>query len=159
MAHPHVNAISEMEDASKLIDIIAESKSAYVRDNLSIHLHESQIKLLKNVVKHSKPHHRRIRVRQYAKISDDKHFDLHSKLYLKKYKKLERLELVEILDVDDLPYDVVLTDKGLEIINEIGFLEKEWADKVGCNIEVLREMALNSFEYSYRFKKKQKFQF
>ena len=38
MAHPHVNAISEMEDASKLIDIIAESKSAYVRDNLSIHL-------------------------------------------------------------------------------------------------------------------------
>ena len=84
---------------------------------------------------------------------------MHSKLYLKKYKKLERLELVEILDVDDLPYDVVLTDKGLEIINEIGFLEKEWADKVGCNIEVLREMALNSFEYSYRFKKKQKFQF
>ena len=159
MAHPHVKTISEMEDASKLVDIIADSKSAYVRDNLSIHLHESQIKLLKNVVKHSKPHHRRIRVRQYAKINDDKHFDLHSKLYLKKYKKLERLELVEILDVDDLPYDVVLTDKGQKIIDEIVSLEKEWADKVGCNIDVLREMALNSFEYSYKFKKKQKYQF
>lgn len=159
MAHPHVKAISEMEDASKLIDIIADSKSAYVRDNLSIHLHESQIKLLKNVVKHSKPHHRMIRVKQYAKINDDKHFELHSRLYLKKYKKLERLELVEILDADDLPYDVVLTDKGLEIIEEIESLEKEWAEKVGCNIDVLREMALNSFEYSYRFKKKQKYQF
>ena len=159
MAHPHVKAISDMEDASKLIDIIADSKSAYVRDNLSIHLHESQIKLLKNVVKHSKPHHRRIRVKQYAKINDDKHFELHSRLYLKKYKKLERLELVEILDADDLPYDVVLTDKGLKIIEEIESLEKEWAEKVGCNIDVLREMALNSFEYSYRFKKKQKYQF
>ena len=159
MAHPHVKTISQMEDASKLVDIIADSKSAYIRDNLSIHLHESQIKLLKNVVKHSKPHHRRIRVRQYAKINDDKHFDLHSKLYLKKYKKLERLELVEILDVDDLPYDVVLTDKGQKIIDEIVSLEKEWADKVGCNIDVLREMALNSFEYSYKFKKKQKYQF
>ena len=159
MAHPHVKTISEMENATKLVDIISESKSAYVRDNLSIHLHESQIKLLKNVVKHSKPHHRKVRVRQYAKINDDKHFDLHSKLYLKKYKKLERLELVEIVDVDDLPYDVVLTDKGLQIIDEIESLEKEWAEKVGCNIDVLREMALNSFEYSYRFKKKQKYQF
>jgi hypothetical protein len=159
MAHPHVKTISEMENAAKLVDIISDSKSAYVRDNLSIHLHESQIKLLKNVVKHSKPHHRKVRVRQYAKINDDKHFDLHSKLYLKKYKKLERLGLVEILDVDDLPYDVVLTDKGLEIIDEIESLEKEWADKVGCNIDVLREMALNSFEYSYKFKKKQKYQF
>ena len=111
------------------------------------------------MVKHSKPHHRKVRVRQYAKINDDKHFDLHSKLYLKKYKKLERLDLVEILDVDDLSYDVVLTDKGLEIIDEIESLEKEWAERVGCNIEVLREMALNSFEYSYRFKKKQKYQF
>ena len=159
MAHPHVKAISEMDDTSKLIDIIAESKSAYVRDNLSIHLHESQIKLLKNVVKHSKPHHRKVRVRQYAKITGDKHFDLHSKLYLKRYKKLERLELVEILDVDDLPYDVVLTDKGSEIMDEIKSLEKEWAEKVDCDVDALRQMTLNSFEYSYKFKKSQKYQF
>lgn len=149
-----------MEDASKLVDIISESKSCYVRDNLSIHLHESQIKLLKNVVKHSKPHHRRIRVRQYAKIADDdKHFNLHLKLYLKSYQKLERKELVEILDVGDLPYDVVLTQKGSEIVDEIKALENDWADSVGCDINALRKMALNSFEYSYRFKKNQKYQF
>lgn len=160
MAHPHVKTISEMEDASKLVDIIAESKSCYVRDNLSIHLHESQIKLLKNVVKHSKPHHRRVRVRQYAKIADDdKHFDLHVKLYLKSYKKLERKGLVEILDADDLPYDVILTEKGSEIFDEIKSLEKEWADSVGCDVEALRKIALDSFEYSYRFKKRQKYQF
>ena len=160
MAHPHIKAISEMDDAGKLVDIIAESKSAYVRSNLSIHLHDSQLKLLKNVVKHSKDHHRRIRVRQYSKISeDDKHFNLHLKLFLKSYKKLERLDLVEITYPDDLPYDVVLTEKGEDIISEIASLEKEWADKVGCNIDVLREMALNSFEYSYKFKKNQKYQF
>ena len=95
-----------------------------------------------------------------VKISDDDaHFKLHSKLYLKRYEKLARKNLVEIVEVDDLPYDVVLTDKGLKIIDEIESLEKEWAEKVGCNIDVLREMALNSFEYSYRFKKKQKYQF
>ncbi|WP_407380504.1 hypothetical protein [Methanobrevibacter sp.] len=159
MAHPHVKAISEMEDASKLVDIIAESKSCYVRDNLSVHLHDSQIRLIKNIVKHSKPHHRKVRVRQYAKINEDKHFDLHLKLYLKKYKKLERLGLAEILDVEDLPYDVVLTDKGLEIFSQIEALEDEWASKVSCDIEALREMALNSFEYSYKFKKNQKYQF
>ena len=98
-------------------------------------------------------------VRQYAKINDEKHFELHLKLYLKKYKKLERLGLAEILDVDDLPYDVVLTDKGLEILSEIESLENEWAGKVSCDIDALREMALNSFEYSYRFKKNQKYQF
>ncbi|MBR0272401.1 MAG: hypothetical protein IJQ68_10520 [Methanobrevibacter sp.] len=159
MPHPHVKAISEMEDASKLVDIIAESKSCYVRDNLSIHLHESQIRLIKNIVKHSKSHHRKVRVRQYAKISDDRHFDLHLKLYLKKYKKLERMELAEIIEVDDLPYDVVLTQKGLEILSEIESLENEWAGKVSCDMDALREMALNSFEYSYKFKKNQKYQF
>lgn len=159
MPHPHVKAISGMDDASKLIDIISDSKSCYVRDNLSIHLHESQIKLIKNIVKHSKPHHRKVRVRQYAKINDDKHFDLHLKLYLKKYKKLERLGLAEILDVDDLPYDVVLTDKGSEIFSEIVSLEKQWASNVSWDIDALREMALESFEYSYKFKKNQKYQF
>ena len=160
MAHPHIKTISEMDDAAKLVDIIAESKSAYIRDNLSIHLHDSQIKLLKNVVKHSKPHHRRIRVKQYAKIDeDDKHFELHQKLFLKSYKKLERKGLVEILEVEDLPYDVILTEKGSEIFDEIKSLEKEWADSVDCDVDALRKMVLNSFEYSYNFKKKQKYQF
>ena len=37
----------------------------YVRENLDIHLHRSQIKLLKEVRKHEKPHHKRIRVKRY----------------------------------------------------------------------------------------------
>lgn len=160
MAHPHVNVISEMEDASKLIDIIYESKMSYVRSNLSIHLHESQIKLLANVAKHSKKHHRKVRVRQYSKISDDdSHFKMHSKLYLNRYKKLERKNLVEILDVDDLDYDVVLTGYGEEILSEIKALEEEWAVIADADLDELRKIALNTFEISYKFKKSQKFQF
>lgn len=149
-----------MEDASKLIDIIYESKINYVRCNLNIHLHESQIKLLKNIDKHSKKHHRKARVRHYAKISDDdKHFKLHSKLYLKKYEKLAKKDLVEILDADDLPYDVILTDYGEEILSEILSLESEWAEIAECDIDELRKIALNTFEISYKFKKSQKYQF
>lgn len=160
MAHPHVSVISDMEDISKLIDIIYESKMSYIRSNLSIHLHESQIKLLANVDKHSKKHHRKARVRQYSKIpDDDKHFKLHSKLYLKKYRKLADKNLVEILDADDLDYDVVLTEYGREILSEIKDLEKEWALIADGDLEELRKIALNTFEISYRFKKSQKFQF
>lgn len=160
MAHPHVDVISEMEDVSKLIDIIYESKISYVRSNLSIHLHESQIKLLKNVDKHSKKHHRKARVRQYAKISDDdSHFKMHSKLFLRSYEKLARKDLVEILDADDLPYDVVLTEYGMEILSEIKKLESEWAKIADCNLEELRKVALNTFEITYKFKKSQKYQF
>ena len=160
MAHPHVDAISSMEDASKLIDIISESKINYVRSNLSIPLHESQIKLLKNVDKHSKKHHRKARVRHYAKISDDdKHFKLHSKLYLRKYEKLAKKDLVEILDADDLPYDVVLTEYGEEVLSEIRSLESDWAQIADCDINELRKIALNTFEISYKFKKTQKYQF
>ena len=160
MAHPHVDVISSMEDASKLIDIIHESKISYVRSNLSIHLHESQIKLLKNVAKHSKKHHRKVRVRQFAKISDDdKHFKLHSRLFLKRYEKLAKKDLVEILDVDDLPYDVVLTDYGKEILSEIKDLENKWAEIADCDIDELRMIALNTFDITYKFKKSQKYQF
>ena len=59
MHHPHKKAISDM-DASSLIGIIEESKMTYVRENLSIFLHESQIKLLKRVKKHEKPHHKKL---------------------------------------------------------------------------------------------------
>lgn len=160
MPHPHLDAISSMDDVSKLIDIIYESKISYVRSNLSIHLHESQIKLLKNVDKHSKKHHRKARVRHYAKISDDdKHFLLHSKLYLKRYEKLARKNLVQIVDVDDLPYDVVLTDNGKDILSEIASLEKDWAEIADCGLDEIRKIALNTFEISYKFKKNQKYQF
>ena len=92
MAHPHKNAIAEME-ASSLISIIAESKMTYVRENLSIFLHESQIKLLRNVKKHEKPHHKKVRIREYEKADKDDLFNMHLGLYLNKYKKLEKKRL------------------------------------------------------------------
>lgn len=62
MVHPHKKAIENMS-ASDLIGVIEESKMTYVRENLSIFLHESQIKLLKQVKKHDKPHHKKIRIK------------------------------------------------------------------------------------------------
>ena len=62
MAHPHKEAIANMP-ASALIGVIEESKMTYVRENLSVFLHENQIKLLKQVKKHEKPHHKRIRIK------------------------------------------------------------------------------------------------
>ena len=50
MPHPHNKSIMNM-NASSLISIIEESKITYVRENLDIHLHRSQIKLLKEVMK------------------------------------------------------------------------------------------------------------
>ena len=98
-------------------------------------------------------------MRHYAKIQDDDtHFKIHAKLYLKKYEKLARKNLVEISEVDDLPYDVTLTDYGDEILSEIKTLEKEWTEIADCNIEELRKIAINTFEISYNFKKNQKYQ-
>ena len=163
MAHPHKKAISNM-DASSLIGIIEESKMTYVRENLSIFLHESQVKLLKQVKKHEKPHHKRIRIREYEKAEKDDLFNMHLGLYLNKYKKLEKSGLIEIdLNSENgLPYDCILTAKGIEILDEISSLEKDWEETVGVNesdLEVLRKLALDSFEISYNHKKKKGFIF
>ena len=163
MAHPHKNAIAEM-DASSLISIIAESKMTYVRENLSIFLHESQIKLLRNVKKHEKPHHKKVRIREYEKADKDDLFNMHLGLYLNKYKKLEKSGLIEIdLNPDNgLPYDCLLTGKGIEILDEIDRLENEWEGIVGISEddrEVLKKLALDSFEISYKHKKKKGFIF
>ncbi len=163
MAHPHKNAIANMP-ASALIGVIEESKMTYVRENLSIFLHESQIKLLKQVKKHEKPHHKRIRVKQFEKAKKDDLFNLHLGLYLKKYEKLAKLGLIEIDKEHNngLEYDCSLTSKGVEILDEISNLESEWEDVVGVNdddLEVLKDLALNSFEISYKHKKKQGFIF
>ena len=77
----------------------------------------------------------------------------------KRYEKLARKNLVEILEVDDLPYDVVLTDYGSEILSEIRLLEKDWVEIADFDVEELRKVALNTFEISYKFKKSQKYQF
>lgn len=163
MAHPHKKVISNM-NASSLIGIIEESKMTYVRENLSMFLHESHIKLLRNVKKHEKPHHKRIRIREYEKVEKDDLFNMHLGLYLKKYKKLEKYGLIEIdLNPDNgLAYDCSLTSKGSEILDEISRLESEWEEIVGItddDLEVLKKLALDSFEISYNHKKKKGFIF
>ena len=161
MAHPHIKAIENM-NASSLIGIIEESKMTYVRENLSISLHESQVKLLKQVKKHEKPHHKRVRIKQFEKADNDDLFILHLDLYLKKYEKLAKKGLIEIENYPEngLAYDCTLTDEGKAILDEIAALESEWEEVVGVNekdLEVLRDLALNSFEISYRHKKKRGF--
>ena len=164
MPHPHENAIANM-DASSMIGIIEESKMTYVRENLSIFLHESQIKLLKQVKKHEKPHHKRIRIKQFEKADKgDDLFILHLDLFLKKYEKLAKKGLIEIdkFPENGLAYDCLLTDKGKSILDEIASLESEWEGVVGIgenDLEVLRDIALNSFEISYKHKKKRGFIF
>ena len=163
MAHPHNDAIANM-NASSLIGIIEESKMTYVCENLSIHLHESQVKLLKQVKKHEKPHHKKIRIRQYEKAEKTDFFNLHLNLYLKKYKKLARKGLIEVDEEPDngLAYDCALTEEGKSVLDEIARLESEWEGVIGVNdgdLEVLRKLALDSFEISYRHKKKRDFIF
>lgn len=161
MAHPHKNAIADM-NASSLISIIEESKMTYVHENLSISLHESQVKLLKQVKKHEKPHHKKIRIKQFEKAEKTALFKLHLDLYLKKYKKLAKKGLIEVDEAPDngLAYDCTLTEKGKDVLDEIAHLESEWEDVVGVSdddLEVLRNLALNSFEISYMHKKKRDF--
>ena len=163
MAHPHVNAIEKMNPAS-LINIIEESQMTYVRENLSVFLHRSQIVLLKQVRKHEKPHHKRIRIRQYEKAEKDDLFNMHLGLYLKKYEKLAKIGLIEIDKNPDngLAYNCTLTEKGLEVLDEIDSLEREWESVVNINDddwEVLKKLALDSFEISYNHKKKKGFIF
>ena len=163
MAHPHEKAISKMNAAS-LISIIEESKMTYVRENLSIFLHRSQIVLLKQVKKHEKPHHKRVRIREYEKAEKDDLFNMHLGLYLNKYEKLAKNGLIEIDKNPDngLAYDCILTPKGVGILDEIAGLEAEWEGIVNVSdedLEVLRKLALDSFEISYQHKKKKGFIF
>ena len=163
MTHPHKDVIAKM-DAPALIRIIEESKNAYVRENLSIHLHEGEIKLLRNVKKHIKPHHAKIRVKQYEEAEKTELFNLHLDLYLKKYKKLESKGLIKIdLEPENgLPYDCSLTGRGQEVLTEICYLEHDWADEVGISdddAEILKKLALDSFEITYNHRKNQGFKF
>ena len=163
MPHPHNKSIINM-NASSLISIMEDSKIAYVREKLDIHLHRSQIKLLKEVRKHEKPHHKRIRVKRYEEAEKDDLFNLHLNLYLNRYEKLEKKGLIEIDENPEngLPYDCCLTDKGKEILEEIDKLEMEWEKVVHIDendLEVLRRIAIDSFRISYTHKKNQNFIF
>lgn len=163
MAHPHENAIANMP-ASSLIGIIEESKMTYVRENLSIFLHESQIKLLNQVKKHEKPHHKKIRIKQFEQAKKDDLFNIHLGLYLKKYEKLAKIGLIEVDKEPNngLEYDCTLTPKGVEILDEITGLESEWESVVGITddvTEVLKKLAIDSFDISYKHKKNREFIF
>ena len=107
MPHPHVKAVSNMNPSS-LIGVIEESKLTYVRDNLSIHLHESQVKLLKQVKKHEKPHHKKIRIKQYEKADKTELFKLHEGLFLKKYEKLAKKGLIQIDENPDKAFHMTV---------------------------------------------------
>ena len=163
MVHPHVKSIEKMNPA-QLVAIVDESRISYIQENLDIHLHESEIKLLKQIIKHQKPHHKKIRIKKYQKASKTDLFKLHEKLYLKKYQKLESKDLVKInLNPDNgLPYDCELTQKGIDLVSQINEIEKLWEDKININddtIGLLKELALNSFEISYNHKKNLDFNF
>ena len=163
MPHPHIKSISNM-NASSLISIIEESKIAYVRENLDIHLHASRIRLLKQVRKHEKPHHKSIRIKRYETAQKDDLFELHLDLYLKRYKKLEKKGLIKIDEEPEngLPYDCILTEKGNDILEKIDSLEREWEKIVHIDdndLEILKRIALDAFEISYKRKKNQNFIF
>ncbi len=151
-------------NASSLISIIEDSKITYVRENLDIHLHRSQIKLLKDVRKHEKPHHKNLRVKRYETAEKNDHFNLHLDLYLKRYEKLAKKGLIEIDENPEngLPYDCLLTEKGIDTLEKIDALESEWEKIVHIedgDLEVLRRIAIDSFGISYKHKKNQNFIF
>lgn len=169
--HPHKNVINNYKNIFPMVSLIAESKTTYVREKLPIHLHASQVKLLKEAFKHQKPHHKAVRVNQYKKLKEnseiDSLFELHTKLYIKKYQKLEAKGLVTVnVEAEDLPFDVTLTDKGEEILKEIQSLEAEWEGVVLEGVEdkeqlldLIKIVANNALPINYKHKKQQKFVF
>ena len=69
---------------------------------------------------------------------------------------------IDLNPSNGLEYDCKLTSKGIEILDEIDSLESEWESVVGIDDEdreVLKKLALDSFEISYKHKKKKGFIF
>lgn len=169
--HPHKNVIDSYENIYPMVSLIDESKTTYVREKLPIHLHESQVKLLKVANKHQKPHHKALRVKKYKNLDDsvknDKLFNLHVNLYIKKYQKLEKKGLVSVdTDTEELPFDVTLTQKGEDILKQINEFEAEWEEVVLEGVEdkenllkMVKQVANNALPINYKHKKQQKFVF
>ncbi|WP_459538319.1 hypothetical protein [Methanobrevibacter sp.] len=80
--------------------------------------HESQIKLLKQVKKHEKPHHKRIRINQFEKAEEDDLFNMHLGLYLKKLAKNGLIE-IDLNPDNGLAYDCSLTSKGSDVLVDL----------------------------------------
>lgn len=170
--HTHMKIIDNMKSIAPLISMIEESRLTYIKENLSQHLHSSQIKLLKEAFKHSKPAHKKVRIEKYQKLQENPDqigglFELHKNLYIEKYQKLEKKGLVEVnTECEDLPYDVIVTQKGMDILAEIKDLESQWQDivleKVEDNevlLESLKTLAKDALTITYNNKKQRKFIF
>lgn len=169
-SHPHNKVIENTRDIAPLVSLLENSKSVYVQDNLSIHLHESEIKLFKEIVKHDRPHHKKVRINRYKRLMENpddipKHFKLHQQLFMKRYKKLENKGIIEIIDKPDngLAYDFIITDKGSKINDEIKKLEGDWENIVLEDVEdkeellnLLKKLAIPALNISYLHKKQQK---
>lgn len=168
--HPHNKVINNMEEINTLISLIESSKMAYLKANLSTHLHESEIKLFKQIIKHDKKHHKNIRIKQYQKLMENpdeipKLYKVHQELYLKRYKKLERKGIIEVIEEPEngLPYDFIITQKGQDLIKEIKEKELAWEEDVCQNLEdkeellkLLKQIAIPALKISYDLKKLQK---
>lgn len=168
--HPHKTIIKNMNDISSLVSIIQNSKIAYIKKNLSIHLHSRELALLQDIQKHTKPHHKKIRIKKYQKLQENpesipKNFELHKKIFIQRYKKLEKKGIIT-LDLEpevDLPYDMEFTEKGFDVLKEIKQLEKDWEDLVlkDCTnkkelTSLLQEVSLNALAMNYDIQKESK---
>lgn len=167
--HPHNNVINNITDFNSLISLLETSKIAYLKSNLSIHLHESELKLFRQVIKHDKPHHKKLRKNKYKKIMENpegvsKLYEAHLELFLKRYKKLERKGLIKVIeDVEDLPYDFEITEKGLALFEEIKEKELAWETEISNDLEdkeellkLLKQIAIPAMQISYSLKKQEK---
>ena len=167
--HKHIEIIKSRKECHNLISLLEDSMTTYTVDNLSIHLHPSQIKLLKRVRKYSKKHHHNLRVEKYSKISvdisSDKHFNVHKEKYLARYKKLEKLGLIEIdTDSDELPFECTLTNKGINVLEEVDKLESKWEKIVFKEadsefLDKLKDASINAQEITYNSRKAKKYLF
>jgi predicted transcriptional regulator len=129
----HKEVLDNYENIYPMLSIIYKSKTRYIQQNMSIPLHASQIELLKTAKKHSRPSHKSARIKKYKNMTDsektDKIFQYHLKSYLEKYQKLASKGVVTIdEETDELPFDVILTQEGEDLINEIKELEEKWED-------------------------------
>ena len=69
---------------------------------------------------------------------------------------------IDLEPENGMEYDCRLTSKGAETLDEIASLESEWEGVVGIaddEREVLKKLALDSFEISYKHKKNREFIF
>lgn len=167
---PHKQALENTKSISPLIAILEESKYNYIKENLSQHLHVREIKLLKQANSHSKPMHKKVRIEQYKQLKEadelNNIFELHKSIFIKKYRKLENKGLVEVdTECEELPYDITLTQKGVDLIEEIKKLDNEWnelmLDEVDGEklLEALKKVSFKAASINHNHRKQQKFVF